>query len=431
MQNDNSQTMLKIPDLGLGSTFYYKGKNYKTTGGSTYKWQDGSESIEFECRSGNGKIFLEFEKLKDGKLDVMISRQLKNKSKIEALYSHTDKEGYLNEKIIHEGTEYFLEKRHDGVWKEMGFFTESESFLCYDYFDADQKKFLTVEIWEGDEREYYQGTRIDESEISQITEGKPIPKPNLFHKLLPMLGFIALFGTIVTISNYKNKPPETVIPLKELKDYTKLAGNSKNYSVLLTDMKYVPTENDFYHQYKLIYKNGENIEVKESDFTKVTAANFLELYNKMGMEVGAQSTVGSNKQKRELIAFPPGFASFLNENFGEWNFGTTDTSWQFHRAYQELNNHLYYKDRPPNYTDYVKFKSWPHSKFEGKEQIYGTDQFIKTETGKNTFWGQASPKLRSQALEYGKVQKEEDAAVIRRNQNRYNSRVRSSGGGGK
>lgn len=183
-----------IKDIRKNSTFRYKNQLWKVTEVYNYSWDDGSKSTEFKIKSQIGSVlYLEIEQNDDDKTVCRMWTDIPYKD----LSLKGRKQESPSERISFNGKSFPKKINHNG--KELFYFDQSSGSCSYGfsrervdsltYATEDKIYYISLEIWE-DEKELCSGVLIDESNISQIKEGK---------KSVSSLGFVQAIGRNISL----------------------------------------------------------------------------------------------------------------------------------------------------------------------------------------------------------------------------------------
>jgi hypothetical protein len=156
---------LTVANLKKGWMLDFQEKTWEVIACHKYDWGKGPLANEWELRSGNDTIFLEYEATEGESYIVskwipLTNIQLNIKS---YLMTHDDPPEQLN--ILNEP--FSLDEEGGGLFLENGVGPERE-FLFWEYISADEERFVTIEQWGDSEFEAYEGSYMKEYEFTNI-----------------------------------------------------------------------------------------------------------------------------------------------------------------------------------------------------------------------------------------------------------------------
>lgn len=156
---------LIVRKLRKGWLVDYDMKTWEVIACHKYDWGEGEPTTEWELRSGNDTIFLEYDD-EDGE-SYSVSTQIpigKIDGNIKSyLQTHEDPP----EKIVYQGETYYLDEEGGGLFLEDGTGPQEE-FLYWDFVDDNDEKFITIEQWGETEFTAYDGLNAEEYQFSNI-----------------------------------------------------------------------------------------------------------------------------------------------------------------------------------------------------------------------------------------------------------------------
>ena len=175
--------------------------------------------------------------------------------------------------------------------------------------------------------------------------------------------------------------------------------NVPNYSVILADMNYRETTDEYFHKYKIIIikkNNTESVEddfdVKLTDWKKVSDITFDDYQNDLGMTILSKKDGVLNKKSK-----PAGYDNYVgNPKYGRWQTNSSGSSfWAFYGQYAFMRSLLgwgsgmhYYR----NDYDYYRRNYYGSSNYYGRSTNYGTS----SKYNKNTSWNQKPKSFKDQ-----------------------------------
>ena len=150
------------------------------------------------------------------------------------------------------------------------------------------------------------------------------------------------------------------------------------FSIILYDMdvqgNFLET---YFHQYKLVRGEGEDIREVTTDWKEVGKAEFNRYVNDMGMEIAARDSTG---QLTKSVA-PPGYNNYVgNPRYGQWQSSGGSSFWAFYGQYAFMSSlfrmgsypvqRSYYNDWRGNYRGSGRTYYGPST---GGTSYYGTN----------------------------------------------------------
>ncbi len=164
MSNEDSLEP-KLTELKVGYTLDYNLKTWIVEEVYHYRWGNNFSSIEYKIYSGDEQAYLEVED--DDELKILFSKDIDLPlSRFDFLPDSDPKP-----ELQYNGKTYFFHEMFDAQARndEDDYW---ESFYLWDYFDEEEKEFISIENWDGD-LEACHGHKVDELEISSVTPGDP------------------------------------------------------------------------------------------------------------------------------------------------------------------------------------------------------------------------------------------------------------------
>ncbi len=156
---------LSLAELKAGYFVDYDLKTWEVTASNYYDWGDGDVSREWQLKSADDVAYLEKEsddedewslnrKIAFGRLDSEIKEQI-----LET--------GDPPEKIVFEGTAYYLEEMAGGHFYEKGQDTGKE-MLRWSYEDDGGRRYLCIEQWGEQDFDAAVGESVEEYQFTNI-----------------------------------------------------------------------------------------------------------------------------------------------------------------------------------------------------------------------------------------------------------------------
>ena len=160
---------LELKNLKVGWMLDYDMQTWEVTAHHKVDWGAGSLTDEWELRSGNKVIFLEYNPEDEGEFGISWKIPI---GKIEGnikehLKTHDDAPG----QIVYDGVTYYLDEDGGGLFLENGKGPEQE-FIFWDYVDDSEENFVTIEQWGDNEFEAAAGKAAEEYQFENILPGE-------------------------------------------------------------------------------------------------------------------------------------------------------------------------------------------------------------------------------------------------------------------
>ncbi|MBN2091751.1 DUF4178 domain-containing protein [candidate division KSB1 bacterium] len=156
---------LTIANLKKGWLLDFREKTWEVVACHKYNWGGGPLTNEYEVRSGNETIFLEYEAT-EGE-SYIVSKWIPISNIQMNIKSYLMINDTPPEKLTVSDEAYTLDEEGGGLFLENGAGPEQE-FLYWDYISDDEERFITVEQWGDSEFEAYQGFFAKEYEFTNI-----------------------------------------------------------------------------------------------------------------------------------------------------------------------------------------------------------------------------------------------------------------------
>ncbi|MEM9324348.1 MAG: hypothetical protein AAGA85_01775 [Bacteroidota bacterium] len=162
------------------------------------------------------------------------------------------------------------------------------------------------------------------------------------------------------------------------------------FSLILNDMdvqgNFFET---YFHQYRLIRGDGEDIREVTTDWKEVSKEEFQRHVNNMGMEIAARDSTGQLSK----TASPPGYNNYVgNPRYGYWNNSGGSSFWAFYGQYAFLSSMFrmgsypvsrgYYNDWRGNYRGSRPY----YGPSSGGTSYYGTNSTYNRSSNPNSSW---------------------------------------------
>jgi len=156
---------LVLSKLQKGWMVDYDMKTWEVIACHKYDWGVGTLTSEWELRSANDTIFLEYE-AEDGE-SYLVSRKIPI-GKIDGnIKNYMETHEDPPERIVFNGESYYLDEEGGGIFLEDGK-RPGEEFLFWDYVDDAEEKFVTIEQYSDTEFEAFAGSYVEEYQFSNI-----------------------------------------------------------------------------------------------------------------------------------------------------------------------------------------------------------------------------------------------------------------------
>lgn len=195
-------------------------------------------------------------------------------------------------------------------------------------------------------------------------------------RLFNRFGLPLVFSTLLLIGcgSSSDTPSFQKTPIDE---FTKQYSDAQSYSVILYDMDFDQTKEEYKHQYRILYTpaNKDTIVEKTTDWTTVSADFFDKNVDNMGMELVSKAEDG----KVTKTAAPPGYGSYVgNSKYGEWKQSNGSSFWAFYGQYAFMSSMLHMATYPIYASSYNSYRRDYH----GRRPYYGT-----TNSGGRSLYG--------------------------------------------
>lgn len=233
----------------------------------------------------------------------------------------------------------------------------------------------------------------------------------------------ALFiGGCTSGSRYAEEGLDTVI-----KDHRE----ARDFTVLLYDQNYEGGK--YQHQYQVILPVDDTVESKVTAFYPVSDRFFNAHVDHLGMELANKKDGIVNK-----TVAPAGYSQYVgNPKYGQWTERNGNSFWEFYGKFAFMNSMFHMFSSPARYgywNDYQRNYAPRGRAYRGPNNYYGTQSYMKSNTGKSSTWSKKPSSFRSDVR--SRVQRSSTASKskVNRSSSRYSSSSSSrsrSGGFGK
>jgi len=172
-------------------------------------------------------------------------------------------------------------------------------------------------------------------------------------------------------------------------------SNEQNFSIILMDMD--SRSNGYYHQYQVLIEKPDTVLTKTTDWEKVSDTFFANNINNMGMEIASKKDGTVSK-----VASPAGYNHYIgNERYGHWVDRGGSSFWEFYGQYAFMSSMFHmmtYPVRRSYYDDYYGGGYYGRRSYYGPSgsNMYGTQSYTNTNTGKSSTWGSKPSSFKSQ-----------------------------------
>lgn len=164
-EKTNFVSEFTLKDIKKGFILDYFMQSWEVTEHYEYNWGNNFTSNEFTLDNGKEKIFLHIED--DDELKCMISRETSLPSLNPALKSNLKSTGKPIPEIAFKDTNYVLEKEFSAQFKKYNAMGWS-SFSGWEFYDASEEKFISINDYGNNEYEAYYGHIVKEYEFSNF-----------------------------------------------------------------------------------------------------------------------------------------------------------------------------------------------------------------------------------------------------------------------
>lgn len=170
-KKDNRDPLnLNISTMKSGDFVDYDMKTWQVKKTGYYEWSANDITREWQLVSGNDVVYLEMES--GDEESWSISRKINFSVLGDLVRNEINKKGDPPEKIMYDGSTFYLEISGGGFYYEEGN-PLSSKLLKWDYADEKSERFLSIEQWGENEFEASEGISAEEYQFSNITPGNP------------------------------------------------------------------------------------------------------------------------------------------------------------------------------------------------------------------------------------------------------------------
>ena len=161
-------TNMRIDQLSVGAFFDYDFESWEVRKEYHYKWEDGSESKEFQVKSVSQTKYLSVEE--DDELLITLTEKINPNALVEDLSKEVNQHDRPPKKIQYKGIFYYLSDDSAGLFSENG--GEEEELISWTYYDDKEKHTLCIEQWDDDDFEASIGICLEEHEFTNLLPGR-------------------------------------------------------------------------------------------------------------------------------------------------------------------------------------------------------------------------------------------------------------------
>lgn len=165
---------MTVHNLEVGCVLEYDMRIFEVKEAYEYDWGDNCFSKEYKISDGTETLFFSVEE--DNELELSMFETVKIRKIQEDLPEFIKGNKKPPNSIEYKGVKYILDEEAPGYFRDCRYPREKEDswteFVCWDYYDDDEKKMLSLEQWGDESFEASTGIVIKEFEISNI-----LPKP--------------------------------------------------------------------------------------------------------------------------------------------------------------------------------------------------------------------------------------------------------------
>lgn len=218
-------------------------------------------------------------------------------------------------------------------------------------------------------------------------------------------------------ATFKKEPIDNLV-----KEY----ADAGDYSIMLYDMNYDDQQDQYQHQYRVIYepKSQDTVLERTTGWMQVSPIFFEKHVEDMGMTL-----VSKTDGKLEKKVSPPGYDTYVgNERYGQWRQGSDGNSfWEFYGKYAMLS-HLFGMNRYPVYYNryddyYSNYRPYGRT-YYGRDSrggnMYGTGGGYTRNTSAGSTWKSRPSSFKN------RVRSRVSRSASRMKSSRRSSRFRSS-----
>jgi len=169
VEETEPQGDLTLSDMKKGCMVDYDMKTWQIEAYDCYDWGDGNLSYEWQLRSFDEILYLEYEH--DDEAYWSLSRKIAFSRLGPKIKQHILETGDSPDEIVYEGKTYYLEETSGGHFMKscQG---EGAEVLTWNYEDDDGEALLCIEQWGEREFEASVGFPVQEYQFDNILPGK-------------------------------------------------------------------------------------------------------------------------------------------------------------------------------------------------------------------------------------------------------------------
>ncbi len=220
-----------------------------------------------------------------------------------------------------------------------------------------------------------------------------------------IIGVIAIIFFFISFRGCKDNDKSTQQADRQQTTYTKSPvdnlirdlSSEQNFTIILFDMDYVESSNEYKHKYNVIVDRPDSVYTKESDWLVVGSVFFNANVDNMGMELASKKDGKLNK-----IAAPAGYSNYIgNEKYGQWKERDGSSFWEFYGKYAFMSSmfrmamfpvhYSYWNNYNSNY--YGRGRSYYGPTNNGR-QMYGTNSNY-AQSSKSSKWNSKTSDFKS------------------------------------
>lgn len=254
-------------------------------------------------------------------------------------------------------------------------------------------------------------------------------KKTYLMKTVRLLSFLAVFVALASCqrqqATFKKEPIDNLV-----KQYS----GEGDYSIMLHDMNYEEQQDQYQHQYRIIYepKGQDTVLERTTGWMQVSPIFFEKHVENMGMAL-----VSKTDGKVEKQVGPPGYDTYVgNEKYGQWRQGSDGNSfWEFYGKYALLSNlfgmnryPVYYNRYDDYHRNYRPYGRTYYGRSDRGGNYYGTGGRYTQNTSTGSTWKSRPSTFKNNVR--SRVSRSASRMKRSRTSSRYRgSRSRSRGGG--
>ncbi|ALO14004.1 hypothetical protein L21SP5_00325 [Salinivirga cyanobacteriivorans] len=186
---------------------------------------------------------------------------------------------------------------------------------------------------------------------------------------MKLMKYVFITGLIFMLAGCGSPVRYQKSPVDKL---VKQLSNERDFSIILYDMNYNESSNDYNHQYQVLIPKEDTVLAEITPWYTVSDMFFQKHVDNMGMEIVSKIDGKLNKK-----AAPPGYNHYVgNERYGRWENRNGNSFWEFYGKYAFMSSMFNMMSHPVQRSYYNDYRN----NYYGSRSYYGP-----TRNGRNYY----------------------------------------------